>query len=79
MECLSDNCYISFDRKVVQQVLGIPMSTNCASHVANIFLHVYKKIFISKLREEDNKEYIAILGIIFRYKDNHLEKILVSV
>ena len=42
-EYLIDNCYTAFDNKVVKQVMGVPMSTNCASHVANIFLHVYEK------------------------------------
>ena len=38
-EYLIDNCYTAFDNKVV---IGIPMGTNCSSHVANIFLHVYE-------------------------------------
>ena len=47
------------------------MGTNCASHVANIFLHVYyEKLFISKLIEEDDNEYLAILGTIFRCQDD---------
>ena len=67
---LIDNCYISFDKGVKQQVIGIPMGTNCASHVANIFLHVYEKTFISQLIEEDNNEHMATLGTIFRYQDD---------
>ena len=44
------------------------MGTNCASHVANIFLHVYEKTFISQLIEEDNNEHISTFGTIFRYQ-----------
>ena len=67
-EYLIDNCYTAFDNKVVQQVIGIPMSTNCASHVANIFLHVYEKSFISKLIDEE--EYIGYYFSISRWFDH---------
>ena len=45
-EHLIDDCYTAFDNKVVQQVIGIHMGTNCASHVANIFLHVMKNLLL---------------------------------
>ena len=69
-EYLIDNCYTAIDNKVVQQVKGIRMGTNCASRVANIFIHVYEKSFISKLIEEDDNEYLDILGTVFRNQDD---------
>ena len=40
-----DNSYIKFNDKCYRQVIGIPMGTNCAPHVANIFLHVFEYEF----------------------------------
>ena len=65
-----DNCFISYNHLVFKQTIGIPMGTNCASHLANIFLHIYEKTFICKLMEEGNIEYISKLGTIFRYQDD---------
>ena len=44
-----DNSYIKFDDKCYRQIIGIPMGTNCAPHVANIFLHVFEYEFIDDL------------------------------
>ena len=41
-----DNCFISYNHLVFKQTIGIPTATNCASHLANIFLHIYEKTFI---------------------------------
>ena len=46
------------------------MGTNCASHLANIFLQIYETLFIRKLIEERNIEYISKLGTIFQYQDD---------
>ena len=46
------------------------MGTNCASHLANIFLHINETSFIHKLIEEGNIEYISKLGTVFRYQDD---------
>ena len=35
---LLDNIYIRFGTKLYRQVVGIPMGTNCASLVADLFL-----------------------------------------
>ena len=65
-----DNCFISYNHLVFKQTIGIPMGTNCTSHLAIIFLHIYEKTFICKLMEEGNIEYISKLGTIFRYQDD---------
>ena len=36
-----DNCYVKFNGKIYRQVIGIPMGTSCAPHLANIFLYKY--------------------------------------
>ena len=64
IEYIINNCFISYNHLVFKQAIGLPMGTNCASHLANIFLHIYETSFISKLIEEENMEYISKLGTI---------------
>ena len=39
---LVDNIFLVFSRKVFQQIVGIPMGTNCAPLLADIFLYSYE-------------------------------------
>ena len=40
---LLDNIYIRFGSKLYRQIVGIPMGTNCASLVADLFLFCYER------------------------------------
>ena len=44
-----DNAYIIYNNHLYKQVIGIPMGTNCAPHLANIFLHIYEKQYIGNI------------------------------
>ena len=41
---------VQFDGMVYQQKLGIPMGTNCASLIADLFLYYYERDFMSNLQ-----------------------------
>ena len=43
---LLDNIYIRFGTKLYRQIVGIPMGTNCAPLVADLFLFCYERDFI---------------------------------
>ena len=43
---LLDNIFIRFGTKLYRQVVGIPMGTNCAPLVINLFLFCYKSDFM---------------------------------
>jgi hypothetical protein len=49
LEFLIDNIFVSFGGTQFQQAVGIPMGTNCASLLADLFLCSYeeRKILIS--------------------------------
>ena len=47
LEFLVDNIFVIFGGKVFQQIVGIPMGTNCAPLLADIFLYSYEAEFIS--------------------------------
>ena len=65
-----DNSFIIFSDKIYRQVVGIPMGTNCAPDLANIFLHMYEYDYLKKLVEEGNTRVARLLGQTFRYQDD---------
>ena len=49
LEFLVDNIFVVFAGKVFQQIVGIPIETNFAPLLANIFLFSYEAEFIKYL------------------------------
>ena len=49
LEFLVDNIFVVFAEKVVQQTVGIPIGTNCAPLLADIFLYSHEAEFIQSL------------------------------
>ena len=46
-----ENIYVQFDGMVYQQIVGIPMGTNCAPLIADLFLYCYERDFMSDLQK----------------------------
>ena len=65
-----DNSYILFHDNVFRQIIGIPMGTNCAPYLANIFLHAYEYEYLVKLVEQGNTVTARKLAQLFRYQDD---------
>ena len=51
---LLDNINIRFGTKLYRQIVGIPMGTNCAPLVADLFLYCYERDFMDSLRTFSN-------------------------
>jgi hypothetical protein len=49
LEFIIDNVFVSFGGILFQQVVGIPMGTNCAPLLADLFLYSYESEFLQKL------------------------------
>ena len=74
-----DNVYVSVGGKVFRQVVGIPMGTNCAPFLANLFLYALEYKYMEKLARRDIVE-ARKLSDCFRFIDdllclNHGEKL----
>ena len=71
IEYLINNIFVCFGTKVYRQVIGIPMGTNCAPLLADLFLHTYEYEFIiNKLKTDIN---VALqFNKTFRYIDDLL-------
>ena len=69
---LLDNIYIRFGTKLYRQIVGIPMGTNCAPLVADLFLFCYERDFMTSLSGVKQVEIIEAFKSTSRYLDDLL-------
>ena len=69
---LLDNIYIRFGTKLYRQIVGIPMGTNCAPLVADLFLYCYERDFIDSLNHDNQADVIESFNSTSRYLDDLL-------
>jgi hypothetical protein len=55
LEFLIDNTFAMFGGRVFQQSVGIPLGTNCAPLLADLFLYSYEADFIQGLLKKNEK------------------------
>ena len=69
---LLDNIYIRFGSKLYRQIVGIPMDTNCAFLVTDLFLFCYERDFMLSFSEDTQFDVIESFNSTFRYLDDLL-------
>ena len=69
---LLDNIYNRFGSKLYRQIVGIPMDTNCAPLVADLFLFCYESDFMLSLSEDTQSGVIEAFNSTSRYLDDLL-------
>ena len=69
---LLDNIYIRFGSKIYRQIVGIPVGTNCALIVADLFLFCYERDFMLSLSDDNQSEVIEAFNSTCRYLDDLL-------
>ena len=69
---LLDNIFIRFDTKLYRQVVGIPIGTNCAPLVADLFLFFYERDFMMSLSDDKQADVIDAFNTKSRYLDDIL-------
>ena len=73
LECLNyliNNSYVTYKGEIFRQVIGIPMGTNAAPQIANVYLHVYEYDYIKCLIDIGDEKSLKRLKDIFRYQDD---------
>ena len=70
IKIIVDNSYVYFHDEIYRQILGIPMGTNCAPYLANIFLHVYEYEYLQILIRNGEIDMARKLAKTFRYQDD---------
>ena len=63
---------IKFGTKLYRQIVGIPMGTNCAPLVADLFLYFYERDFMDSLNHGNQADVIEALNSTSRYLDGRL-------
>ena len=69
---LLDNIYIRFGTKLYRQIVGIPMGTNCAPLVADLFLYCYERDFMDSFNHDNQADVIEAFNSTSRYLDDLL-------
>ena len=69
---LLDNIYIRFGSKLYRQIVGIPMATNCAPLVPDLFLFCHEIDFILSFSEDTQPDVIEAFNSTTRYLDGLL-------
>ena len=71
VEFLVDNLVIVYGDRVYRQVVGIPMGTDCAPFLANLYLFVLEYEWVTTLAAtEEGREKLSELELICRYIDD---------
>ena len=69
---LLDNIFIGFGSKLYRQIVGIPVGTDCATLVADLFLFCYKRDFMLSLSDNNQTDIIRAFNSTSRYLDDLL-------
>ena len=69
---LLDNIFIRFGSKLYRHIFGIPMGTNCAPLVADLFLFCYERDFMLSLSDNNQADIIEAFNSTSRYLDDFL-------
>ena len=67
---LLDNIFIRFGTNLYRQVVGIPMGTNYAPLVADLFLFCYERDFMMSLSDDKQADVIDAFNTTSRYLDD---------
>ena len=63
---LLDNIYIRFGTKLYRQIVGIPMGSNCAPLVADLFFFCYERDFMRDLSNNNQDDIIKAFNLTSR-------------
>ena len=70
IEFLVDNIYVRFGGQLFRQMVSIPMGTNYAPLLADLFLYSYENEFLDKLIKEDKRKLARKFNLSYRYIDD---------
>ena len=65
-----DNIFAMFGGRVFQQKVGIPMATNCAPLLADLFFYSYEADFIQGILKKNEMKLTRSFNFTFRYIDD---------
>ena len=70
IEFLIDNIFVQFGGRLFRQVIGIPMGTNCAPLLADLFLYSYENEFLDNMIKSGRRRLARSFNLCYRYIDD---------
>jgi hypothetical protein len=65
LECLIDNIFVMFGGLALQQTVCMPMDTNCASLLADLFLYSYDVDLIQGLLKKNERKLARSFNVTY--------------
>ena len=70
IEFLIDNICVQFGGCLFRQVIGIPMETNCAPLLEDVFLYSYENEFLDNIIRSGHRRLARSFNVCYRYIDD---------
>ena len=70
VEFLIYNIFVKFGRCLFRQVIGIPMGTNCAALLADLFLFSYESDVLDNMIRSGHRKLAMSFNLCYRYIDD---------
>ena len=70
IEFLIDNIFVQFGWRLFRQMIGIPMGTNCAPLLADLFLYSYENEFLDNIIRSGHRRLARLFNLCYRYIDD---------
>ena len=61
---LIDKLFVKFGGCLFHQVIGIPMETNCAPLLADLFLHSYESEFLDNMIRGGHRKLVRLFNLL---------------
>ena len=70
IEFLIDNTFVQFGGRLFRQMIGIPMGTNCAPLLADLFLYSYENEFLDNMIRSGHMRLARLFNLCYGYIDD---------
>ena len=70
IEFLIDNIFVQFGGCLFHQAIGVPMGTNCAPLLADLFLYSYENEFLDNMIKSGHRRLARSFNLCYRYMDD---------
>ena len=70
IEFLMDNIVVQFGGQLSRQMIGIPVGTNCAPLLADLFLYSYEIEFLDNMIRSGHRRLARSFNLCYRYIDD---------
>ena len=70
IDFLVDKIFVKFGGRLFSQVIGIPMRTNCAPLLPDLFLYSYEREFLDSEARSGHRRPVRSFNLCYRYIDD---------